>query len=147
MDASVADALIVTWGEKLEHPFWRPETAIRRAGEDGNPRTTADPAWAPLNTSPPYPEYASGHATVVGASTESVAEVFGRRHVTVNVPSFVDTTPARRYDSLRHLDEETMNARIWQGIHFRTSMEDANRLGHEVADWVADHHFEAAHRH
>lgn len=147
LDSSVADALIVAWREKLEHPFWRPETAIPRADTDGNRRTTADPDWTPLTASPPYPEYPSGHATVVGASTEALAEVFGRRRLVVNVPSFVETTPARRYESLRELDEEAMDARIWQGIHFRTAMEDANELGHEVGDWVADHRFGPTRRH
>ena len=31
-----------------------------------------------------------------------------------------------------------MNARIWNGFHFRTAMTDGNALGHAVADTVAN---------
>src|SRR5699024_3259485 len=108
------------------HLFWRPVTAIRRADVDGNPRTFADEAWEPLIATPPYPDYPSGHAVVIGAATETVSEIFGRRHVRLEVPSLVAGVPARSYRSLRALDEEAENARIWLGIHFRTAMEDSN---------------------
>ena len=54
------------------------------------------------------------------------------------MPSYVDGVPASSYA----LDAETMNARIWNGFHFRTAMTDGNTLGHEVADYVATHHFQ-----
>ncbi len=40
------------------------------------------------------------------------------------------------------LDTDTMNARIWLGIHFRTAMTDGNALGHAVADHAAQHFFQ-----
>ena len=43
-----ADAAIGCWNEKYRWNFWRPITAIREADTDGNPATTADPAWLPL---------------------------------------------------------------------------------------------------
>ncbi|MPV38812.1 vanadium-dependent haloperoxidase [Georgenia subflava] len=146
LDASTADALIVAWDQKLEHRFWRPQTAIREAAEDGNPLTTADATWEPLLPTPPYPDYPSGHATIIGAATETVAEVFGRRHVVLNVPSLVDGVDGRSYSRLDALDREAENARIWLGFHFRTAMEDANDLGHHVADWAAERYLEPTHR-
>jgi hypothetical protein len=143
LDAATADALIVAWAEKLDSWFWRPETAIPRAGEDDNRRTTADPAWKPLRPAPPYPEYPSGHGTIVGAATETFDELFKRPAVTV--PSLTEGVAARHYTSMDDLDEETMNARIWLGFHFRTAMKDANALGHDVADWAEDRHFEPTH--
>ncbi|TRW47243.1 vanadium-dependent haloperoxidase [Georgenia yuyongxinii] len=142
LDAATADALMVTWDQKLEHRFWRPQTAIRQAGDDDNPRTAPDPSWESLVPAPPYPDYTSGHATIIGAATETVAEVFGRKHVVLNVPSLTDGVDGRSYASLRALDREGMDARIWLGLHFRTAMEDANATGHRVADWVADRYLE-----
>ena len=39
------------------------------------------------------------------------------------------------------LDVETMNARIWNGFHFRTAMTDGNALGHAVADYAVANYF------
>ena len=53
--------------------------------------------------------------------------------------SYVDGVPDRSYATTDALDAETMNARIWNGFHFRTAMTDGNALGHAVADTVATH--------
>ncbi|MBA2415178.1 MAG: hypothetical protein H0V64_04670, partial [Geodermatophilaceae bacterium] len=42
------------------------------------------------------------------------------------------------------LDRETMNARIWLGLHFRRGMIDGNLLGHYAAEWGATHYFQPA---
>jgi hypothetical protein len=57
------------------------------------------------------------------------------------VPSLA-ATPNRQYTRMAELDAETMNARIWLGIHFRTAMTDGNVLGHAVADHAAAHYFQ-----
>src|SRR6185503_11214617 len=49
---SASDALITVWNDKAYYSFWRPITAIREAGTDGNPATTADPTWEPLIPTP-----------------------------------------------------------------------------------------------
>jgi PAP2 superfamily len=144
MNTSVADTQIACWREKLEHPFWRPITAIRQAGTDGNPRTKADPAWTPRVDTPPYPDYPSGHACMTGATTNALSYLFGKRQLDINVPAnpFVENSPTRHYDSARKLDKETMNARVWLGIHFRTAVVDGNRLGHKVSNWIVNRYFE-----
>jgi hypothetical protein len=48
VDMSVADTYISVWHAKLKYGFWRPDTAIHPADTDGNPATTADPAWTPM---------------------------------------------------------------------------------------------------
>jgi hypothetical protein len=45
--------------------------------------------------------------------------------------------PNRTYPTTDALDAETMNARIWNGFHFRFAMTDGNNLGHTVATAVA----------
>jgi hypothetical protein len=134
-----ADALMSCWRAKYDDPFWRPVTAIREAG------TNADPTWTPLVDTPPYPEYTSGHACVSGSTSEVLGQLFGRRSLDLNVSSTGPTPPTpitRHYDSARALDEETKNARIWLGIHFRRAMTDGNELGHRVATWTLRHRFQ-----
>ena len=71
---AMADAGIACWESKYFYKFWRPVGAIREADTDGNPNTIVDPDFSPLgapasnvnpgvNFTPPFPAYASGHAT------------------------------------------------------------------------------------
>jgi len=49
---SAADGAIAVWDDKAFWSFWRPITAIREAGTDGNAATEADPSWLPLISNP-----------------------------------------------------------------------------------------------
>ena len=66
--------------------------------------------------------------------------VLARGGIDLNVPSLTGTS--RHYDTAASLDEETMNARIWLGFHFRRAMTDGNRLGHDVSNYGITHYFE-----
>jgi hypothetical protein len=132
VNASVADAAITCWRLKYDVGFWRPITAIHEAADDGNPGTAADPTWASLVNSPPYPDYVSGHASLTNAFTEAVRITFGTDTTDLNVSSSVTGT-ARHYTSLDALPEDAFNARIWLGIHFRDAMEDGVHVGVDSA--------------
>ena len=47
-----------------------------------------------------------------------------------------------RYDSTDDLLDDSV-ARIWGGMHFRTSIVHGGVLGMKTAKWVVKHHFEA----
>jgi membrane-associated phospholipid phosphatase len=146
LNMSAADTLIATWRAKFEFAFWRPVTAIQLADTDGNPATVADPAWMPLVASPPYPEYPSGHASIVGATTKGLSRLFGRHDIDLFVSSAVPGAgPTRHYTSARTLNEDTINARVWLGIHFRKADVDANRLGRAVARFALANYFQPTH--
>jgi hypothetical protein len=141
LNVTGADALIACWRGKYESPFWRPSTAIQLADTDNNPATTADPTWTPLLVNPPYPDYPSGHACLTGATSNGLAHLFGARHINLALSSAVTGT-TRQYGTAQDLDRDTMNARIWLGIHFRTAMTDGNQLGHRVSHWALRHYFQ-----
>jgi hypothetical protein len=44
------------------------------------------------------------------------------------------------YESIEDLNNESY-ARIWGGMHFRTSVDHGRRLGERTAAWVASRHF------
>jgi hypothetical protein len=142
LNTANADAVISCWRAKFDYPTWRPSTAIQLADTDGNPRTVADPTWEPLVPNPPYPEYASGHACISGASSQTFHFLFGYEGFDLYLFSPVTGT-TRFYDNPDALDYATLNARIWLGIHFRDSVEDANRHGHAVSDWTTQNYFNA----
>jgi hypothetical protein len=141
LNSATADSLIACWRAKYEYAYWRPVTAIRMADTDGNDATEPDPEWTPLVQTPPYPEYTSGHACITGVATGTLSHLFGADAIDLDVSSSVTGT-SRHYDSADALDEETMNARIWLGIHFREAMTDGNQLGHDVSDWATTHFFQ-----
>ncbi len=140
LGVGTADSLITCWGSKYHYATWRPITAIQLADTDGNPATAADPAWEPLVPTPPYPEYASGHACITGAATNTFGYLFGQRSIDMNIASSVTGT-TRHFDSVRALDAQTQNARIWLGLHFRRGMTDGSRIGHEASAWVISREF------
>jgi len=130
INMTAVDALITCWRAKLDHPFWRPITGIREADTDGNPRTTADPAWTSLIAAPPYSDYTSGHACNTGAVATGLATLAGSDRIDLYVSSVVNgVTLTRHYTSARKLIRDAFNARIWLGIHFRTAMEDGSYIG------------------
>ncbi len=71
-----ADASITCWNDKYAKDFWRPENAIARAAEDGNPATEPQPGWLPL-IPVPYPEHPSGHLCQDGAHLAILRGFFG----------------------------------------------------------------------
>ncbi|MCY1145516.1 vanadium-dependent haloperoxidase [Actinoplanes sp. Pm04-4] len=138
---TTADVAILTWRSKLVRAYWRPITAIQLAGTDGNPATTADPAWTPLIVTPNYPDYVSGYNTVIAASTRALEHVVGPR-LDLTLTSTAVPGEVRHYRGGASLRADVVDARIWLGIHFRTADTAARTLGIDLADWVARHYFQ-----
>jgi len=126
---SFADAIISSWNAKYRYNFWRPITAVRNADTDGNDATAGDTAWAPLNVTPPFPEYDSAHAVVAGASAAVLTHVFGP-------VAFTETSAAngtiRSYTSWQHAADLSTDSRIWGGFHFRDACEDGQASGEAI---------------
>jgi hypothetical protein len=138
-DLAIADAIITAWNTKNYYVFWRPITAIQEGNNDGNSRTVGDPTWLPLITTPPYPDYTSGANSVTSALVNSLTLFFGTDHMTFSVtttnlgPTIEDTRTYRRFSEVA---EEVVNARIYEGIHFRFADEAGRKQGRQVASWV-----------
>jgi hypothetical protein len=132
-----ADALIACWAAKYETNSWRPVTAIHRADQDGNAATIADPTWASLRPSPPYPEYPSGHACISGGVAGALEALYGAGAVDTVVTSLVTGT-SRRYDSEDAWLDDVVDGRIFLGFHFRDGMEDGRQIGSGTAERVVE---------
>ena len=146
MNMAGADARIACWDAKYAFNFWRPVTAIQRAGEDGNRATDADPGWTPLVATPNFPEYVSGHATVSGAMAAILALLFDDDPGV----AFTATSPTnagfeRHWTTFSEGVREVIDARVYSGIHFRSSDERGARLGRQVGRFVARHALKPAH--
>ena len=155
MSLAGADGATACWNDKYYWQFWRPVTAIREADTDGNPATTADPTWLPMFdastattpplSNPPFPEYPSGHGCVTGATLGAVQAFFGTDKVTINVTSGRYPGDVRTFARLSTAMDEVIDARVWGGIHFRSSDVAGAEIGAKVGRWMEKHYFGPVH--
>jgi len=125
---AVCDAFIACWKVKFEYNLLRPITYIR---------ANIEPTWGdPLPvTTPPFPEYTSGHSVQSGASAEVMTALFGRM-------SFTDHThdalglPARSFSSFDDAATEAAISRLYGGIHYRSAIENGLEQGRSIGKKV-----------
>ena len=136
-----ADAFIAAWDAKYTYNQWRPVTAIRAADTDGNPETVEDANWTPLLVTPPFPDYIAGHTTYAGAAQKVLEHVFGV-HPRIRFTLTSPTAPGvvENYSTFRAIAEGVVDARVWGGIHWRTSSVRGRLVGEEIGRYAA-HHF------
>jgi Secretion system C-terminal sorting domain/PAP2 superfamily len=126
---SQTDAFISCWRTKYTYSLMRPVTYIRNY---------IDSNWSPLLTTPPFPEYTSGHSTQGGAMTSVMNHLFGTSY------SFIDSTHGTNFGGPRSFscfDEaayEAATSRLYGGIHYEFSDVFAITLGKEVGQNVVD---------
>lgn len=136
---ATADAVITGWNAKFTHAQWRPITAVQLADTDGNPATAPDPAWLPLLDTPPYPDWVSGHNINDGAAMSVLNRLTGG-NIDLRISSAVTGT-SRTYTSAADYNRDVIDARVWGGLHFRSSDVVANRTGGRIGDYALDHYF------
>jgi hypothetical protein len=138
LNMSLADAHFTVFESKYFYRTWRPETAIPRAAEDGNPNT-APSAFIPFVTTPCFPGYPSAHGVGAGAASRILSRTYGRQHTVINshpsVPGVVLT-----FDDLLDVVKAVSDARVYGGIHFRSDQDAAEHQGRSVAQWNLDNH-------
>jgi hypothetical protein len=164
---SMADAGIACWESKYVYRFWRPIGAIREADTDGNPATTADASFTPLgapasnivpgvNFTPPFPAYASGHATFGSALFQTLRRFYGTDRIgfrfvsdefngiTTDNQGNARPRVERAFASLSAAEEENGQSRIYLGIHWEFDKTEGMRQGRRVADFVMGNAFQPA---
>jgi hypothetical protein len=152
VNVAMADAGLVAWKAKYDYEFARPITAIREAGVGG------DPTWTPLgapasnlmgpNFTPPFPAYASGHATFGAALFQVLRKFYGTDSIAFNFVSdeyngvTMDNTGIARpllprsFSNLSQAEEENGQSRIYLGIHWSFDKTAGIAQGRRVADFV-----------
>jgi hypothetical protein len=135
LDVTLADAGITAWNTKYHYDTWRPITVIRDPSGADNPLVQADPNWSPLLTTPPFPEYVSGHSTFSGAAADILDNFFGTN---VGFTSTEETLPGvtRSFSSFDQAALEAGRSRIYGGIHFEFSDADGLSAGRALASYV-----------
>lgn len=138
-----ADGLISCWDDKEFWSFWRPVTAIRNGDTDGNPATVGDPGWTPLVPNPPYPDHPSGYNCLTSSMMNTAVDFFGTKKVTFTVrQTTASNSPTRTYNRFTDVVKDTIDSRLYLGIHFRTPDVQGAIIGKKVAHWLDRHYFQ-----
>ncbi|NOT56936.1 MAG: vanadium-dependent haloperoxidase [Deltaproteobacteria bacterium] len=140
---AIDDAYIAIFDAKYHYNFWRPITAIRNGDTDGNAATEREASWAPFIDTPMHPEYPCAHCIVSGAvGTVLQAEIGTGLMPTLTTTS--DTAPgvARSWTNIDDFMQEVANARIYDGVHYRTSTEVGTEMGKKIGQLVAAKYFQ-----
>ena len=104
-----------------------PNHAIQRADTDNNPDTVKDATWLP-HVVGNHPEYPSGHSCFTGAVTESLRQYFGMKKVKLVITSLAPRAgPPRTYETLDTSSPTSRTARVWGGLHYRSTVEQTSK--------------------
>lgn len=126
------DAAVKVWKEKYRYNLERPDVYIAR---------NIDPHWRPLEESPPFPTYPSGHSTFGAAAAAILEAAFGHAY------SFTDYSneevgpyamEPRKFSSFESMALENALSRVYMGVHYRMDCEEGLRLGRVIGKKIAD---------
>lgn len=139
MNASIHDGLLTSHTSKFVYGLWRPVTAIRRADEDLNALTVADPSWTPLLVTPPYPSHSGNMACSGASAATALALNFGTNDIPVTATWLGNTgnpDVSRNYAGFWQLADEEARSRIYGGIHFTFESLTSQESCAKVAGYV-----------
>jgi hypothetical protein len=109
-----ADAFIGCWQTKFLYDLVRPLTYIRRV---------IDPKWETLISTPPFPEYTSGHSVSSAAAALVLTSILGDNVAFEDHTGDRDGLPGRKFTSFWDAAEQAGISRLYGGIHYRAAIE------------------------
>jgi len=124
------DAQISIYNAKYKYLFWRPYTAITTGDY------LQDPTWTSFWAAPQHPEYPSGHGGQIGSQQGVLDAFLGPRApalIPLTSPDALGVT--RTYADWKTITDDVINARVWEGVHFRTSDIKGVDQGLRLARW------------
>lgn len=139
VEVAAADGYIAVFDAKYHYNFWRPITAIRNGDTDDNDATARDAAWLPLIDTPMHPEYPCAHCITASAVATVLEARFGSgevRAISMTSPTAPGVT--RTWRRIADYVEEVSSARVWGGVHYRTSATVARQMGGDIGRMVLE---------
>jgi hypothetical protein len=142
VNVSIHDGVQTSFTSKFTYGLWRPVTAIRRADEDLNAATVADPTWTPLLSTPTYPSYAGNAACIAASAARALELTFGDANIPFSVtwPLTAGGTLTREFSGVWDLFEQAARSRIYGGIHYQFDSDASKEACTKVANFVNMHY-------
>jgi hypothetical protein len=139
---ATADALISVFDAKYTYNFWRPVTAIRNGDLSSNDAIERDPAWEAFIPTPMHPEYPCAHCITQAAAAGVMQSFFGDAIPTVKLTSSTAPGVVRSYTRLSDYVSEVIDARVYDGVHYRTSGHVGADMGWKIAQYTVQNHLQ-----
>lgn len=128
LGVALGDAFISCWQGKFRYNLLRPETYIQRH---------IDAQWKPLLTTPPFPEYTSGHSVASAAAALVLTEVIGSAPYTDRTHESRGL-PTRSFESFDAAAREAAISRLYGGIHYPVAIDRGLEQGRCVGRAILD---------
>lgn len=122
-----ADAFIGCWQAKYVYNTVRPVTYIRRL---------IDAEFDPVVSTPPFPEYPSGHSTQSSAAAAVLTSIFGEDFAFNDDTGQEDGPEPRSFPSFQAAADEAAVSRLYGGIHYRVAIELGAAQGKCIAAYT-----------
>jgi hypothetical protein len=136
---AVADSYISVFDAKYTYNFWRPVTAIRNGDIDDNDATERDATWESAVTTPMHPEYPCAHCINTAAGAAVLEAFFGDAVPTFSVANPAAAGVSRKFAKLSSLVAESIDARVYCGVHYRFSGEVGAAMGRKIGEYIVRH--------
>lgn len=126
---ALADAFVQCWKTKYFYNLVRPITYINEH---------IDAEWSTIVSTPPFPEYTSGHSSQSGAFGAVMTELYGPNY------AFTDSTYGdlfggpRSWNSFIESAEETAISRLYGGIHYPVGNNNGSASGMMIGSMIGD---------
>jgi PAP2 superfamily len=133
-EMAAADAYIAVFDAKYTFNLWRPITAIRNGDTHGNGAISRVPDWEPLISTPLHPEYPCAHCITSAAIAAVLEAEFGPTFPEVTMTSPAALGVVRRWTTAKAFTDEVSAARIYGGIHYRTSAIVGQAMGKQIGE-------------
>jgi hypothetical protein len=120
---ALSDAFVACWKGKYTTTLMRPVTYIRQH---------IQPGWLPILATPPFPSFASGHATQSGAAAAVLTSLYGSHY------TFTDHThdglgfQPRNFTSFDQAADEAAISRLYGGIHYSMDNDEGLAAGNII---------------
>jgi hypothetical protein len=145
INMAISDSLVASFYNKYVYVWWRPETAIHNGDIDGNPKTEADPSWAPLIGTPCFPSYPSNHGSGSNGGAEVLRRLYGAAGHSITLSNPAVPSIVLLYTSFKQITDDISDARVYGGIHFRTDQDAGEKLGRAIGTAVYKNNLRAIH--
>jgi hypothetical protein len=133
-EMAAADAYIAVFDAKYTYNLWRPVTAIRNGDQHGIATMIRVADWEPLVDTPLHPEYPCAHCITSGAIAAVLEAEFGAGFPEATLTSPTAPGVTRRWASAKAWTDEVSMARIYGGIHYRTSTVVGQAMGRQIGE-------------
>ncbi|WP_228850708.1 vanadium-dependent haloperoxidase [Aegicerativicinus sediminis] len=142
VEMALIDSFIASFEEKNHFNFWAPITAIKAGDNDGNPDTVGDITWTAVRTTPPILEFPASTPYGVAAASEIFRLYFGSDEISLMATSFYTPGLERQLYSFTQITKENGESRLYNGHHFRRSIEIGEHHGIMLGKYIFENNLE-----